>query len=71
MQRPLWRILMDMQKSEPTPLSQAECTALLEFLVEEVMVGADPEALKPLIARCLAQMPLDGSGPASAERRGG
>ncbi len=67
MQRPLWRILMDMQQSEPTPLSEAECVDLLEFLAEEVMAGCDPETLRPLIARCLAQMLLDGSGPASSE----
>ncbi|MFQ5812184.1 MAG: hypothetical protein ACE5I2_03180 [Anaerolineae bacterium] len=69
MQRPLWRILMDMQKSEPTPLTEAECVALLEFLAEEVMAGCDPETLKALIARCLAQTPLRSSGPVSPERQ--
>ncbi len=71
MQRPLWRILMDIQKSEPTPLTEAECTALLEFLAESVAAGCDPQALQPLIARCLAQMPRRNSGSVSSERQGG
>jgi len=61
---------MDMQKSELTPLSEAECVALLEFLTEGVMAGCDQETLKPLMARCLAQMPRRNSGSVSSERQG-
>lgn len=59
MSRPLWRVLLDMQRPEPAPLTEAECVALLELLAEEMAAGYDPKALQPLIDRCLAEVPRD------------
>ncbi|MEE8391126.1 MAG: hypothetical protein V3S14_10065 [Anaerolineae bacterium] len=60
-QRPLWRVLLDMQGSESALLTEVECFALLEFLAENLAAGCDPQRLQPLIGRCLAQIPPNGS----------
>ncbi|MFQ5813209.1 MAG: hypothetical protein ACE5I2_08495 [Anaerolineae bacterium] len=57
MPRPLWRVLLDMQRQDPTPLTEAECVAVLEFLAEELAAGCDPRVLQPLIDRCLVEIP--------------
>jgi len=57
MERPLWRLLLDMQGPEPPPLTEVECFALLEFLMEELAAGRDPQTLRPVIERCLTRIP--------------
>lgn len=57
MERPLWRVLLDIQGPEPAPLTEAECFAVLEFLAEQRAAGCDPRTLQPLVERCLAQIP--------------
>lgn len=56
MQRPMWRILLDTQGQVATPLNRVECFALLEFLVDEILAGCDPETLKPMLDRCLTSI---------------
>lgn len=61
MERPLWRLLLDIQGPEPPPLAETECFALLEFLLEGLAAGCDPQTLRPVMARCLASVPKDWS----------
>lgn len=58
MLRPLWRLLLDVQGPGTTRLQPAECRALLEFLVEELVAGCGLDVLQPLMDCCLRQMPL-------------